>query len=104
MTYDAQDGYIVAWGGAFGAYDNYSTWTFTGGAWTEVSGICSTNTCPMYTSTRYSYGSSMVYNALDKYVLFLGADRSTWKFLAGTWSEFSITRGASTCPSTRRYS
>jgi hypothetical protein len=78
MAYDALDGYVLlVWDGR--------TWTFSGGAWTQLNvtgppAIC----CP-----------AMTYDAADGYVLLFGGASSgvtyndTWTYAGGTWTQLT---------------
>ncbi len=87
MAYDPLDHYVVMFGGdnesVSGAYSD--TWTFAGGAWTDLS----TSISP-----PGRYGGGMTWDAADGYlVLFGGHDypsgttyNDTWTFVHGAWT------------------
>lgn len=90
MTYDAADGYVLAFGGsslvACGPTSSSTicndTWTFAHGKWDRLD----IAPPPGYT---YPVGQmfSMTYDAADSYVLATtGTD--TWRYAAGVWSAF----------------
>ncbi len=87
MAYDAKDGYVVLFGGAYTSGVFGDTWIFQGGNWTQLSPA---------RSPSARYGASMVWDAHDGYVVLFGGDTSTssgaalndtWKFLHGTWTQ-----------------
>lgn len=104
MAYDAADSYVVFYGGYSRGEQFTDTWTYSGGTWTNLPSACTTS-CPSNSGTGAPYGMVMVYDAksTDKYIMLFGTDRTTWKFSAGTWSQFSITCSSTTCPSQRWY-
>ncbi len=89
-TWDASDGYVLL----FGGYDSSTgsllndTWTFVGGAWTQLSPTASP-------SPRWR--GALAYDPTDKYVVLYGggSDLSTattsdtWKFHAGAWTNLT---------------
>ncbi len=81
MTYDAQDGYVLFFGGSNGRND---TWSFSANTWTEIS----PSSGP---SPRNHMG--MADDAADSVVvLFGGAEgnqtyNDTWEYRAGTWTK-----------------
>ena len=85
MTYDATDGYILAFGGS--STENCAcndTWSFVHGKWNRIDAV------PPY---GYSSGGvevgrfSMTYDPADGYVLATdGTD--TWRYSSGVWSSF----------------
>ena len=88
LTYDAQDGYLLLFGGyAPGAGPLSDTWKFQGGAWTKLS--------PTASPSARS-GASMTYDATrDAVVLFGGVSftassrtelADTWTFAKGAWT------------------
>jgi len=92
MAWDAQDGYMVL----FGGYDSSTatayndTWTFVGGQWTQLSPTL---------SPPQRWRGSMANDPVDGYVvLFGGTDASasviykdTWSFSAGAWTDLTST-------------
>jgi hypothetical protein len=72
LVYDAADGYVLMVG------EPHGTYAFGGDNWTEVS--------------PQSPGSpgSVAYDAADGYVVYFSGD-STWKWLAGTWTQLHPT-------------
>lgn len=86
MTYDAADGYVLAFGGSSitTSCPCNDTWSFLHGKWSRI-----------LTNPPYGYDGggiqverfSMTYDAADGYVLATdGTD--TWRYSAGTWSSF----------------
>jgi hypothetical protein len=94
MTYDAADGYVVlaqASNSSCGTSgDCLLTWTYSNGAWTDVTDASSPLPPPLA-------GASVAYDSsLGKVVLFGGRDtnecascvsNATWTYLAGHWEE-----------------
>ncbi|MCI4364985.1 MAG: hypothetical protein L3K10_02840 [Thermoplasmata archaeon] len=90
LTFDgsAGDGYLFLYGGQYeGETPPDVFWGFQSGNWTEVQQPA--NLPPN------SYGSSMVFDAADGYVLFLGGFGSvgyvneTWAYRSGTWTHLA---------------
>jgi PKD repeat protein len=85
MTYDATDGYVLAFGGSStGNCACNDTWSFVHGKWNRTDAV------PPY---EYSGGGveverfSMTYDPADGYVLATdGTD--TWRYSSGIWSSF----------------
>jgi len=91
MAYDAADGYVLLFGGAY-TFDD--TWTFKAGSWTELSPASAP-------SPRYA--APLAYDAADGYTLLsggYGAPSDTWEFKAGSWTQLS----PSISPSPRAFS
>ncbi|HEY6239034.1 MAG TPA: hypothetical protein VIZ68_07620, partial [Thermoplasmata archaeon] len=92
MAWDAQDGYMVL----FGGYDSSTatayndTWTFVGGQWAPLNPV---------TSPPTRWRGSMANDPVDGYVvLFGGTDsttlklyKDTWSFSAGAWTDLTST-------------
>jgi hypothetical protein len=91
MTFDAQDGYVLLFGGAYpGAYPIFApqatneTWGFVHGAWTNL-------TSSVAPPVRYLAG--MTYDAADHEVVLFGGSvwpnrllNDTWAYDGGTWT------------------
>jgi hypothetical protein len=94
MAYDPWDGYIVLFGGyndsLLGPQVALSdTWTFLGGAWSNITGTAGTPPLPRA-------DPAFVYDSLDGYVLLYGGSNQTsaplsdtWDFVGGTWTLLS---------------
>jgi hypothetical protein len=92
MTYDAADGYVVAFGGCECSPNSYitgvqsDTWKYTALGWTKLA----TNASP---PARMLAG--LVYDASDGYVLLFGGQapggalNDTWEFTAGGWTHIT---------------
>ena len=111
MTFDAADGYVLLFGGA-GCYGGLpcnitglsDTWTFVGGAWSELQQV---------TAPPARDYASMTYDASDGYVVLFGGQKmvcpggsctlyhlqDTWTFTGGTWTNLSLLPAVS--PGTR---
>lgn len=94
IAYDAQDGYVVLYGGQNSAGQDLSdTWTFHAGVWTNISATAG--------SPPGRNGPAFAYDPADKYVvMFGGSDLSgglddTWTFSAGVWTQLSPTQSPS---------
>lgn len=92
MTFDALDGYVLAWG-CPGANPNVSsmcndTWSFVHGKWNKVAAVVDapsggwSNLIPV--TVPYT---TMVYDAADSYVV-LTDGPSTWEYSDGVWTPF----------------
>lgn len=106
FAYDSSDGYAVLFGGVGSGCPTVCsyTWTFSGGAWTELH----PSTAP---PARWEAG--MAYDAADGYIVLFGGVGchnpscsfprnplgDTWTFKAGVWT--NITSSAGTAPSPR---
>ncbi|MCI4368794.1 MAG: hypothetical protein L3K09_04445 [Thermoplasmata archaeon] len=102
MTFDAADGYVLWFGvralNQFTARGYPETWTFRGGAWTNLTGS-------LTSSPPALQGVGLAYDAADGYVvLFGGFDVSvtngtyshpseTWEYRAGSWTNVTATAG-----------
>lgn len=82
LTYDAADGYVLAWGSCQIPTDGgcNNTWSFLHGRWSKI--VASGARSPPGGVTDYN----MVYDAADGYVLLLD-DGASWKYVSGTWTE-----------------
>lgn len=80
MVYDAADNEVVLFGGGY-LFSFNDTWVFAGGHWTNV-------TTPVGPATG---GGQMAYDASDKYVVWFGADNSTWTFSNQSWHQLHPT-------------
>lgn len=89
MTYDAADGYVLAFGGSSfaactssGSSTCNDTWSFLHGKWNKIPAT------PPYDYSGESVNRfSMTYDVADSYVLATdGMD--TWRYSAGVWSSF----------------
>ncbi|MCI4351392.1 MAG: hypothetical protein L3K15_07765 [Thermoplasmata archaeon] len=88
LAYDAADHYVVLFGGtAFELLSNIyfgDTWSFSGGVWTPLA---------PGSSPPARGSASMVYDAVDKYVVLYGGGNATtvfsdtWEFKAGKWTQ-----------------
>ncbi len=87
MTYDAQDGYIVLFGGIRGNHYLAETWTFQYGAWTLLSPS---------NSPAARIGATMVFDAAENSVILFGGYsgttyfNDTWRFSGGAWSPLAL--------------
>jgi len=96
LAYDAEDGYVVLFGGSSQTTSFLSdTWTYSGGVWTNI-------TKPTAPPARF--WASMTYDEPDGFVVLFGGlsigyvdMNDTWKFVGGDWSQLS----APTHPSAR---
>jgi PKD repeat protein len=87
LTYDAEDGYVVLFGGSSRATSFLNdTWTYSGGNWTNI-------TRPQGAPPP-RYWSSMTYDAEDAYVVLFGGLTTgstpvsdTWRFVGGAWTQ-----------------
>ncbi len=91
LSYDAADGYVLYFGGAFtspGAGTSNEDWTFHAGVWTDISG--SVTRVP---SSRA--WAAMTYDPnLGAVLMFGGASQpagSTWSYLNDTWEYSNLT-------------
>ncbi|MDG6913209.1 MAG: hypothetical protein JRN35_09055, partial [Nitrososphaerota archaeon] len=86
LAFDAKDGYILLYGGSSPDYSELTdTWTFSSGAWTELSP-------PAGSAPGPAGSNSLAYDWADGYcVLFQGSTGETWTFQHGSWSELNIT-------------
>ena len=86
MTYDAEDGYVLLFGGAGTSGTLGDTWKFVAGVWLELK--------PTRSPPARS-GASIAYDAKDRYVLLfggVGASGSlgdTWEFVRGEWTNLT---------------
>lgn len=89
MTYDAADGYVLAFGGSgFGpcpgtSNDNCNdTWSFHAGSWNKLA---------IFPAPPATWGMGMTYDAADEYVLLFGGqpDAGTWNYSHGTWTQIA---------------
>ena len=92
MTDDAEDGYVLGFGGSTypascpGTSELYQcndTWSFTGGAWHRIAAVGA----PSATALDSIALPTLVYDATDSYTI-LTNGFSTWKYLNGVWSPF----------------
>ncbi len=92
MTYDAADGYVLAWG-CPGANPNASamcndTWSFSHGKWSKIAAVVE---APAGGWSGLIPGPSalnnLVYDATDSYVV-LTDGAATWKYSGGVWTPF----------------
>ncbi|MCI4336802.1 MAG: hypothetical protein L3K17_06360, partial [Thermoplasmata archaeon] len=103
LVYDARDGYVLLYGGylmATGASTApicNQTWSYVGGAWTNLSST--SNAAPYAVDFP-----NMVYDASDEYVLLydeVGTTyhplaetlETTWSYVGGTWTNLTATAG-----------
>ncbi len=108
MTYDAADGYLLLFGGyayvptySGGYYSDLNdTWSFSGGAWTNViSEPCTHRGCPL--APPGSEQAVLVYDAADGYVVDFGGTNSTlgmilpytWAYRGGVWANLTAYYG-----------
>jgi Kelch motif/Galactose oxidase, central domain len=89
MAYDSEDGYVLLTGGfSTLGYPEYSTWTYSAGAWTNVTSIVGTG--PPYPSY-----AGMVDDTYDGYLLYYGGyvggdwSNQTWSYVGGTWTNLT---------------
>ena len=108
LVWDASDGYVLLFGGYTnyglgynGSYTLNDTWSFSGGAWTNITS--STTAAP---SARFA--PAMTYDYTDGYVVLFGGSvlngaplNDTWRYHAGTWTNISSIAG--TAPSARDF-
>ena len=98
MTYDATDGYVLLFGGAYRAGGNTvvlnDTWKFSGGVWAQLHPAKSP---PGRESSQYTYdarmGAVIVGGGFNPSH---GNETDMWKFHAGAWSR--IVPGSSIVP------
>lgn len=94
MTYDANDRYVLLFGGFNGTSYLSDTWEFSHGLWVQLS------TSP---SPSPRANAAMTYDSEDNYLVLFGGRNSggalgdTWQFVGGTWSQLNPT----TSPSAR---
>ena len=93
MTYDAADGYVLAFGGtAFTTCPSGTgeicndTWSFSDGEWQSIPA----QGAPAQTATNLE--NSLVYDAAGSYVV-LTNGYGTWEYRAGVWSPFCFSPG-----------
>ena len=87
MVYDAQDHYVLLFGGQVGTGTSNQTWTYSNGIWTQLH----PKTSP---SGRALAG--LAYDATDHYVVMFGGYNfttyvlgDTWKFAGGVWTKLA---------------
>ena len=94
MTYDALDGYVLAFGGGTAgtcgpsnAADCNDTWSFRAGKWSPL-------TTPV--APPPTWGMGMTYDAADGYVVLFGgsADAGTWNYSRGVWTSIAAASNA----------
>ena len=113
MTYDASDGYVLAFGGsAPGYYCSYTstcndTWEFLEGHWTllhpTVKPVCEMFSLEEYCSSLPGGSFPLTYDAADGYVVMFVGDSpptsplqptETWTFHADTWTALNLSSSA----------
>src|SRR5579871_1387289 len=85
MTYDAKDAYPVLQGGNASSSSAIlnDTWRYSGASWHLVTSLASPGP---------RVGATMVYDAVDQYVVLFGGNRSgtlvsgTWRYVGGGWT------------------
>lgn len=89
MTYDASDGYVLAFGGGTistcppsTSTECNDTWSFQAGKWTKLA---------VSRAPPPTWGMGMAYDAADGYVLVVGGspDVGTWNYTRGTWTQIA---------------
>lgn len=107
-AYDAEDGYVVLFGGytAIGAFGSPSftlndTWTYVGGVWTNITNMSSSAPSPRFASV-------MSYDSHDSEIVLFSGDvlsgppiADTWTFHAGVWTQVP---GGGAAPPARDFS
>jgi hypothetical protein len=103
MTYDGADGYVVFFGGSYGApqanYYTNGTWKFLNGSWSNITGL-------VHGPPSARDRAPLVYDGATKTVLLFGGQRSiyptngsylndTWSYSAYNWSLVSANSGFS---------
>lgn len=96
IAYDPVDGYVVMFGGV---PDDGSTWTFSGGNWTN-------RTATVGPAPPPRVGAAMTYDSADGYILLYGGAppfggrflNDTWSFLGGKWTNRTGTVGPAPSP------
>lgn len=94
MAYDAQDGYVLIYGGASGPYDDLplsETWALEGGRWVNLTG-------GLALSPPARLGGLLTYDSEDHEVLLFGGTGSgfgfglndTWTFSGGQWRNVTV--------------
>lgn len=93
MVYDAQDGYVVLFGGAVPGSPPRplaETWTFRGGHWTNLTGSLPGSPPPRLLGV-------MTYDSEDREVVLFGgsgpnyvATNETWTFVGGRWTNATV--------------
>lgn len=99
MAFDSRDGYVLLFGGlGAGGSSLNDSWTFTGGAWHNVTNVSS--------APPARYAASMAYDHVDNFVVLFGGcgaivcpRADTWQFLNGGWK--NVTALAGTAPPAR---
>ncbi|MDE1881412.1 MAG: hypothetical protein KGI89_12795, partial [Euryarchaeota archaeon] len=93
MTWDGADGYLLLYLNCSSGCGQPETWSYLGGNWSKIT----TTAAPGARD-----GASMVYDALDGYVVFFGGsgpgDRNaqdTWEYRLDAWSNRSSIAGVS---------
>lgn len=100
LGYDDADGYVLYFGGPNTGYPGTTctsanqTWTYKGGAWTQLHPAV---------SPPGRFGSAMTNDSADHYLLLFGGFNSssgrlfsdTWTFKAGTWTKLTPKRSPS---------
>ncbi|MCI4367169.1 MAG: hypothetical protein L3K08_05415, partial [Thermoplasmata archaeon] len=84
LVYDVRDGYVLLFGGISGPSAKYvnQTWEFTKGGWSRIT----PHNSPSGQALR---DGSLVYDAADGYVLWVGGPAGTaytWTYVAGNWT------------------
>jgi PKD repeat protein len=89
MTYDALDGYLLAFGGSTTtacppstSSECNDTWLFYGGKWTQRT---------LVVAPPETWGVGMAYDAADSYVVLFGGSPGvgTWNYSHGTWNQIA---------------
>lgn len=82
MVYDASDGYVLLYSGVErnALFVTGAVYSFHGGVWTLV------DRPPSDPTPGLRYGSSMVYDAADGYVVMFGGEGPSGNALADTWT------------------
>lgn len=95
MAYDAQDGYVVLYGGGGKHGDHNDTWTFANGTWTNITLSAGAPPSPRdsaavaYVPTQgyvLLYGGGNFYSGLNPYFGSLIELSDTWTFSGGAWA------------------
>jgi hypothetical protein len=97
MTYDAADGYVLLFGGATGSNFAYSTlndtWTYSGGAWTQLH-PSSHPIAPWPDGLAYdAYDRQVVYTSAENLSNPGGTPEQVWTFQAGVWTVWQANVG-----------
>ena len=103
MAYDAATGKVVVFGGASGGSTLNDTWSWGGGAWTQLVSPGCTSACPISPSARF--GQSMAYDAATGTIVLFGGGAScgglcndTWSFNGSAWTQLVSPGCGASCP------